>query len=102
MLLVGSAHICVCFQMGYDGLFFGRVDYQDRSRRMAEKEQELLWRASESLTPPMADLFTGTKTIMAAFVQGWITLRPVVVRTNFVAPVHYFLNRNPSQWLQPS
>ncbi|KAF3852860.1 hypothetical protein F7725_006215 [Dissostichus mawsoni] len=31
----------------------------DRSQRMATKDQELLWRASESLTPPMADLFTG-------------------------------------------
>ncbi|XP_013877498.1 lysosomal alpha-mannosidase [Austrofundulus limnaeus] len=52
-------HASMFAQMGYDGLFFGRVDYQDRGRRMAEKEQELLWRASESLTPPMADLFTG-------------------------------------------
>lgn len=48
-------------QMGYDGFFFGRLDYQDRSRRMKTKEQELLWRASDSLPPPMADLFTGKK-----------------------------------------
>lgn len=48
--------------MGYDGFFFGRVDYQDRARRMLEKEQELLWRASDSLPPPMADLFTGNAT----------------------------------------
>lgn len=47
--------------MGFDGFFFGRVDYQDRSRRMVKKEQELLWRASDSLTPPSADLFTGTE-----------------------------------------
>lgn len=46
--------------MGFDGFFFGRLDYQDRSRRMAMKEQELLWRASDSLKPPSADLFTGT------------------------------------------
>jgi lysosomal alpha-mannosidase len=46
--------------MGYDGFFFGRLDYQDRNRRMVAREQEMLWRASESLTPPMADLFTGT------------------------------------------
>uniref|UniRef100_A0A8C5D3T0 Alpha-mannosidase n=1 Tax=Gouania willdenowi TaxID=441366 RepID=A0A8C5D3T0_GOUWI len=45
--------------MGFDGFFFGRLDYQDRARRMRSKEQELLWRASDSLTPPMADLFTG-------------------------------------------
>lgn len=52
--------------MGYDGFFFGRLDYQDRARRMIDKEQELLWRASDSLTPPMADLFTGNKTLTQA------------------------------------
>ncbi|KAK5925893.1 hypothetical protein CgunFtcFv8_021508 [Champsocephalus gunnari] len=52
-------HASMFAQMGYDGFFFGRLDYQDRSQRMATKDQELLWRASESLTPPMADLFTG-------------------------------------------
>uniref|UniRef100_A0A7N8YAM6 Alpha-mannosidase n=1 Tax=Mastacembelus armatus TaxID=205130 RepID=A0A7N8YAM6_9TELE len=52
-------HASMFAQMGYDGLFFGRLDYQDRAHRMREKEQELLWRASDSLTPPMADLFTG-------------------------------------------
>lgn len=52
------------FQMGYDGFFFGRLDYQDRTRRMMEREQELLWRASDSLTPPMADLFTGKTKIL--------------------------------------
>ncbi|XP_034043246.1 lysosomal alpha-mannosidase [Thalassophryne amazonica] len=52
-------HASMFAQMGFDGFFFGRLDYQDRGRRMAEKDQELLWRASDSLTPPMADLFTG-------------------------------------------
>ncbi|KAM8772245.1 lysosomal alpha-mannosidase [Acanthopagrus schlegelii] len=52
-------HASMFAQMGYDGFFFGRLDYQDRARRMMHKEQELLWRASDSLTPPMADLFTG-------------------------------------------
>ncbi|XP_070774105.1 lysosomal alpha-mannosidase [Enoplosus armatus] len=52
-------HASMFAQMGYDGFFFGRLDYQDRARRMLDKEQELLWRASDSLTPPMADLFTG-------------------------------------------
>ncbi|XP_070684120.1 lysosomal alpha-mannosidase [Pempheris klunzingeri] len=52
-------HASMFAQMGYDGFFFGRLDYQDRDRRMIQKEQELLWRASDSLTPPMADLFTG-------------------------------------------
>ncbi|XP_008287607.1 lysosomal alpha-mannosidase [Stegastes partitus] len=52
-------HASMFAQMGYDGFFFGRLDYQDRNRRMLAKEQELLWRASDSLTPPVADLFTG-------------------------------------------
>lgn len=45
--------------MGYDGFFFGRLDYQDREERKRKKQQEFVWRASESLTPPLADLFTG-------------------------------------------
>ncbi|XP_028998395.1 LOW QUALITY PROTEIN: lysosomal alpha-mannosidase [Betta splendens] len=52
-------HASMFAQMGYDGFFFGRLDYQDRTHRMVQREQELLWRASDSLTPPMADLFTG-------------------------------------------
>ncbi|XP_040842159.1 lysosomal alpha-mannosidase-like [Ochotona curzoniae] len=46
-------------QMGFDGVFLGRVDYQDRAARMKRKKMELVWRASASLKPPTADLFTG-------------------------------------------
>ncbi|XP_064262483.1 LOW QUALITY PROTEIN: lysosomal alpha-mannosidase-like [Passer domesticus] len=46
-------------QMGYDGLFVGRVDYQDKWARQQRRELELLWRGSESLAPPRADIFTG-------------------------------------------
>ncbi|XP_077183388.1 lysosomal alpha-mannosidase [Paroedura picta] len=46
-------------QMGYDGFFLGRIDYQDKAQREAVREMEQVWRASGSLTPPMADLFTG-------------------------------------------
>ncbi|XP_068177714.1 lysosomal alpha-mannosidase isoform X2 [Antennarius striatus] len=49
----------ISMEMGFDGFFFGRLDYQDRARRMSDKEQELLWRASDSLMPPVADLWTG-------------------------------------------
>lgn len=45
--------------MGYDGFFVGRIDYQDKFRREAAREMEQLWRASGSLHPPVADLFTG-------------------------------------------
>lgn len=57
--------------MGYDGFFLGRLDYQDRKRRRTAREQELLWRASESLTPPMADLFTGKQTYTCPNRVNW-------------------------------
>uniref|UniRef100_A0A3B4WRF5 Lysosomal alpha-mannosidase n=1 Tax=Seriola lalandi dorsalis TaxID=1841481 RepID=A0A3B4WRF5_SERLL len=63
-------HASMFAQMGYDGFFFGRLDYQDRMHRMVQKEQELLWRASDSLTPPTADLFTvNIKNIKYGFIE---------------------------------
>ncbi|XP_014748733.1 PREDICTED: lysosomal alpha-mannosidase [Sturnus vulgaris] len=46
-------------QMGYDGLFLGRVDHQDKWQRLQRRELEMLWRGSASLEPPRADIFTG-------------------------------------------
>ncbi|XP_054150682.1 lysosomal alpha-mannosidase [Melozone crissalis] len=46
-------------QMGYDGLFLGRVDHQDKWARLKRRELELIWRGSDSLEPPRADIFTG-------------------------------------------
>ncbi|XP_069623348.1 lysosomal alpha-mannosidase [Ranitomeya imitator] len=46
-------------QMGYDGLFFGRLDYQDKSNRASKKQMEMIWRGSDDLAAPAADLFTG-------------------------------------------
>ncbi|NXF28103.1 MA2B1 mannosidase, partial [Rhodinocichla rosea] len=45
-------------QMGYDGLFLGRVDHQDKWARQQRRELELIWRGSDSLEPPRADIFT--------------------------------------------
>lgn len=45
--------------MGFDGLFLGRIDYQDKAHRLANKNAEFLWHASESLSPKKSDLFTG-------------------------------------------
>ncbi|KAF0879033.1 MA2B1 mannosidase, partial [Crocuta crocuta] len=45
-------------QMGFDGFFFGRLDYQDKRVREEKLEMEQVWRASASLKPPVADLFT--------------------------------------------
>ncbi|ETN65165.1 lysosomal alpha-mannosidase [Anopheles darlingi] len=44
-------------QMGYDGLFFGRLDYQDKQERMTHKRAEMIWKTSPNLDD--ADLFTG-------------------------------------------
>ncbi|XP_041033071.1 lysosomal alpha-mannosidase isoform X1 [Carcharodon carcharias] len=46
-------------QMGFDGFFFGRLDYQDKQSREDLKEMEQMWRASANLPKPNADLFTG-------------------------------------------
>lgn len=35
--------------MGFDGLFFGRADYQDIDRRADTKTMELIWQASANL-----------------------------------------------------
>lgn len=36
-------------QMGYDGQFFGRIDYQDKNTRLNSKTMEFLWHGSDSL-----------------------------------------------------
>ncbi|CAN7943346.1 unnamed protein product, partial [Ixodes pacificus] len=45
-------------QIGMDGYFFGRLDYQDKSLRQTKKRMEFIWRASENLGKS-ADIFTG-------------------------------------------
>lgn len=35
--------------MGFDGLFFGRADYQDYEERNRTKSMELLWKTSANL-----------------------------------------------------
>ncbi|XP_045601316.2 lysosomal alpha-mannosidase isoform X1 [Procambarus clarkii] len=45
-------------QMGFDGLFFGRLDHDDKSTRWAEKTMEMVWQGSQNLGKS-AWLFTG-------------------------------------------
>jgi hypothetical protein len=35
--------------MGFDGLFFGRADYQDHEQRYKAKTMEFVWKASANL-----------------------------------------------------
>lgn len=44
-------------QMGYDGLFLGRIDYEDKATRFANKTTEMIWQASDSLGSK-SNLFT--------------------------------------------
>ncbi|XP_049857125.1 lysosomal alpha-mannosidase-like isoform X1 [Schistocerca gregaria] len=44
-------------QMGYDGLLFGRLDYQDKSTRLKSKTAEMIWQASANLGKT-SELFT--------------------------------------------
>ena len=30
--------------MGFDGLFFGRLDYADKEKRLKEKTMEMIWK----------------------------------------------------------
>lgn len=45
-------------QMGFDGFFFGRLDYDDKKNRLKEKEMEMIWRGSSSLGQ-LTEIFTG-------------------------------------------
>ncbi|XP_033224967.1 lysosomal alpha-mannosidase-like [Belonocnema kinseyi] len=44
-------------QMGFDGLLFGRLDYQDKSQRMKTQTPEFIWKSSSSLGES-SNLFT--------------------------------------------
>ena len=36
-------------QMGFDGMFFARLDYEDRNVRLEQKTGEFIWKGSPSL-----------------------------------------------------
>ncbi|XP_050536748.1 lysosomal alpha-mannosidase-like [Daktulosphaira vitifoliae] len=44
-------------QLGYDGLFFARLDYEDKKQRLNKKTAEMIWQSSPNLGSS-ADLFT--------------------------------------------
>ncbi|CAK8568726.1 unnamed protein product [Lathyrus sativus] len=45
-------------EVGFDSLFFGRIDYQDRTKRKKEKSLEVIWQGSKSLGSS-AQIFAG-------------------------------------------
>ena len=36
-------------QMGFDGLFFARIDYRDKEQRRAERNLQTIWKGSDHL-----------------------------------------------------
>lgn len=46
-------------KMGFDGLFFARLDWRDKERRVRDKAMELVWEAGPGDTGYTTDLFTG-------------------------------------------
>ncbi|CAN1295896.1 Probable alpha-mannosidase At5g13980 [Linum perenne] len=44
-------------EVGFDSVFFARIDYQDREKRKGEKSLEMVWQGSKSL--PSSQIFTG-------------------------------------------
>ncbi|XP_058102936.1 alpha-mannosidase At3g26720-like [Magnolia sinica] len=45
-------------EVGFDSLFFARIDYQDRAKRKDEKSLEVVWRGSKTLGSS-SQIFTG-------------------------------------------
>jgi alpha-mannosidase len=52
-----NTHSWLSSEVGFDALFFGRIDYQDRAKRMAEQSMEFIWKGSKSQSD--AEVFTG-------------------------------------------
>ena len=46
---LGSRVSKILLQLGFDSLFFARIDYQDRAKRKDEKTLEVVWQGSKSL-----------------------------------------------------
>ncbi|CAI8011181.1 Lysosomal alpha-mannosidase [Geodia barretti] len=45
-------------QLGMDGFFFARIDYDDKNQRLSDKTMEMVWQSSQSLGAA-GDIFTG-------------------------------------------
>lgn len=50
--------LTLIYQLGFDGLFLGRIDYQDKLKRQTDKTMEMIWEGSSSVGNA-GDIFTG-------------------------------------------
>ncbi|KAK7507628.1 hypothetical protein BaRGS_00001563 [Batillaria attramentaria] len=46
-------------RFGFDSLYFGRLDYQDKDKRQNTTTMEMIWQGSPDNLGPVSDLFTG-------------------------------------------
>ena len=53
-----SEQASIFAQMSFDGFFFGRIDYGDKSLRLKQQRMEMVWRGSRNLGQD-SDIFTG-------------------------------------------
>ena len=53
-----SASAALFSEMGFDAWFFARIDYQDKQRRLADKEMEFLWRPFSTNVGSSYEIFT--------------------------------------------
>ncbi|XP_060578031.1 lysosomal alpha-mannosidase-like isoform X2 [Ruditapes philippinarum] len=58
-------------QFGFDGMFFGRLDFQDKNERLKNVTMEMLWHGSPKNLGVKADLFTGVLPNMYQPPQGF-------------------------------
>ena len=49
-------------RMGFDGLFFGRLDYADKEKRMRERTMEMVWRGDSQVTSCLVILLVSGRT----------------------------------------
>ena len=54
-----KTHAWLSANVGFDALYFGRIDYQDRALRMKEKRLEFVWSGSYSNPGSNNEVFTG-------------------------------------------
>lgn len=78
-------------QAGFEALYFGRIDYQDRAKRTAESDMEMVWRASRSLEE-RAQIFTGDSFFVVVVVCALSRINyseSTLTRRFFAAPCFY-------------
>lgn len=50
-------HASLMAQMGFDGLFFPRIDYQEKNQRKKEKSLEMVWKTSQNFGRNLKTIF---------------------------------------------